>query len=175
MPDSLQRNLKPSSPRVRGDEYRMIVLGNSLDPWLNHAMSRKKKGPANRAQTESPFDELAELMGLAETAETTEDADSNRDRLKPVKTSKRGQKNTQRGRIDIIRQSAGRGGKAVTVAQGFKGIGMPEKKALLKQLQKACGVGGTLKDGTIEIQGDNREAMMRILTEAGFNPVFAGG
>ena len=42
-------------------------------------------------------------------------------------------------------------------------------------MQKACGVGGTLKNGYLEIQGDNGEAMMRILTEAGFNPVFAGG
>ena len=32
-----------------------------------------------------------------------------------------------------------------------------------------------LKNGDLEIQGDNGEAMMRILTEAGFNPVFAGG
>ena len=80
-----------------------------------------------------------------------------------------------RGRIDIVRQTAHRGGKAVTVAKGFKGIGLPEKKELAKKIQKACGVGGTVKDGCIEIQGDNRETMMRILTEAGFNPVFAGG
>jgi len=42
-------------------------------------------------------------------------------------------------------------------------------------MQKACGVGGTVKDGCIEIQGDKREEMKRILTEAGFRPVFAGG
>ena len=91
------------------------------------------------------------------------------------KTSKRGQKNTRRGRVDIIRQTSGRGGKGVTVIQGFSGIGLPEKKLLAKQMQKACGVGGTVKDGRIEIQGDNRETVKRILTEAGFNPVFAGG
>lgn len=92
-----------------------------------------------------------------------------------MSTSKRGEKNTNRGRIDIIRQTAHRGGKAVTVIQGFKGIGLPEKKALAKQMQKACGCGGTVKDGRIEIQGEKREEVARILTEAGFNPVFAGG
>ena len=95
--------------------------------------------------------------------------------MNPVKTSKRGQKNTSRGRVDIIRQTAHRGGKAVTVVKNFTGIGLPEKKELAKKMQKACGVGGTVKDGCIEIQGDKRDEVKRILTEAGFNPVFAGG
>ena len=93
----------------------------------------------------------------------------------PSKTSKRGQKNTNRGRVDIVRQTAHRGGKAVTVVKSFTGIGLPEKKELAKKMQKACGVGGTVKDGCIEIQGDKREEVRRILEEAGFNPVFAGG
>ena len=42
-------------------------------------------------------------------------------------------------------------------------------------MQKVCGTGGTVKDGQIEIQGDKREDIARILTEAGFRPVFAGG
>lgn len=93
----------------------------------------------------------------------------------PVKTSQRGQKNTNRGRVDIVRQTAGRGGRGVTVAKNFVGIGLAEKQELAKKMQKACGVGGTVKDGCIEIQGDKREEMKRILTEAGFKPVFAGG
>jgi translation initiation factor 1 len=93
----------------------------------------------------------------------------------PAQTSQRGQKNTNRGRVDIIRQTAHRGGKGVTVAKNFKGIGLPEKQELAKLMQKACGVGGTVKDGCIEIQGDKREEMKRILTEAGFKPVFSGG
>ena len=80
-----------------------------------------------------------------------------------------------RGRVDITRQTAGRGGKTVTVASGFVGIGQPEKEQLAKKIQKACGTGGTVKDGCIEIQGDKREHMARILSEAGFRPVFAGG
>ena len=93
----------------------------------------------------------------------------------PVKTSQRGQKNTNRGRVDIVRQTAHRGGKGVTVARNFTGISLAEKQELAKKMQKFCGVGGTVKDGCIEIQGDKREEMKRILTEAGFKPVFAGG
>jgi translation initiation factor 1 len=80
-----------------------------------------------------------------------------------------------RGRVDIIRQKAGRGGKTVTVVRGFIGIGLPEKESLARAMQKACGVGGTVKDGQIEIQGDKREEVARILIEARFRPVFAGG
>jgi translation initiation factor 1 len=80
-----------------------------------------------------------------------------------------------RGRVDIIRQKAGRGGKTVTVITNFIGIGLPEKEKLAKQMQKACGCGGTVKDGQIEIQGDKREQVAQILTDAGFRPVFAGG
>ena len=93
----------------------------------------------------------------------------------PEKTSKRGKKNKNRGRVDIIRQTAHRGGKTVTVACNFPPIGELEKKELAKKMQKACSVGGTVKDGKIEIQGDKRIQVERILIEAGFAPVFAGG
>jgi translation initiation factor 1 len=80
-----------------------------------------------------------------------------------------------RGRVDIIRQTAHRGGKTVTVVTGFTGIGLAEKETLAKEMQKVCGAGGTVKEGRIEIQGDQREAVARILTNAGFSPVYAGG
>lgn len=80
-----------------------------------------------------------------------------------------------RGRVDIKRTTAGRGGKTVTLVTGFVGIGLPEKESLAKKMRNACGCGGTVKDGDIEIQGDQREKIAQILTEAGFRPVFAGG
>ncbi|WP_379711976.1 translation initiation factor [Haloferula chungangensis] len=95
--------------------------------------------------------------------------------ISPARTSKRGQKNTRRGRVDIVRQTAHRGGKAVTIVKNFTGIGQAEKQDLAKLMRKACGVGGTVKDGCIEIQGDKREEVKRILLEAGFEPVFSGG
>ena len=80
-----------------------------------------------------------------------------------------------RGRVDILRVKAGRGGKTVTVVKNFTGIGLPEKEHLARAMQRACGTGGTVKNGQIEIQGDKREDVARILTEANFQPVFAGG
>ncbi|KAB2666741.1 MAG: translation initiation factor [Verrucomicrobia bacterium] len=80
-----------------------------------------------------------------------------------------------RGRVDIVRQKAGRGGKTVTVVKNFVGIGLPEKEKLAKEMQRSCGTGGMVKDGQIEIQGDQREAVSRILAAAGFRPVMAGG
>ncbi len=86
---------------------------------------------------------------------------------KPVKKN--------RGRVDILRVKAGRGGKTVTVVKNFVGIGLPEKEQLAKAMQRACGTGGTVKNGQIEIQGDKREDVARILTESNFRPVLAGG
>jgi translation initiation factor 1 len=91
----------------------------------------------------------------------------------PPPATKPAKKN--RGRVDILRVKAGRGGKTVTVVKNFVGIGLPEKEQLAKAMQKACGTGGTVKDGQIEIQGDKREEVARILSEANFRPVFAGG
>lgn len=80
-----------------------------------------------------------------------------------------------RGRVDIRRETGGRGGKTVTVVDGFVGIGLPEKEQLAKKMRAACGCGGTVKDGAIEIQGDQRDKIAEILSAAGFRPVFAGG
>jgi translation initiation factor 1 len=96
----------------------------------------------------------------------------------PVSQSSSGEtpaRKKNRGRVDIVRQTAHRGGKTVTVITNFIGIGLPEKQELAKKMQKACGTGGTVKEGRIEIQGDQRTVVARILTEAGFQPVFAGG
>lgn len=141
-------------------------------------MSKKKREAARQAaQPEMPnaaaaFGALDALGGLPAGPEELLPAEGP---AEGEKTSKRGQKNTSRGRVDIVRSKAHRGGKVVTVAKNFVGIGLPEKQELAKKIQKACGVGGTVKDGCIEIQGDKREEVKRILTEAGFNPVFAGG
>ncbi|MCF7687972.1 MAG: translation initiation factor [Cephaloticoccus sp.] len=93
----------------------------------------------------------------------------------PGSTPQSASQNRNRGRVDIKRTTAGRGGKTVTVVSGFVGIGLPEKEKLAKQMRAACGCGGTVKEGNIEIQGEQREKIAVILSTAGFRPVFAGG
>jgi translation initiation factor 1 len=80
-----------------------------------------------------------------------------------------------RGRVDIIRETGNRAGKTVIVVSGFVGIGHAEKEQLARRMRTACGCGGTVKDGRIEIQGEQRETVAKILAQAGFQPVFAGG
>lgn len=118
---------------------------------------------------QNPFASLS-AAGLPQTpAKSASPASS----IRPSPTDHRPAKN--RGRVDIRRETGGRGGKTVTVVDGFVGIGLPEKEQLAKKMRAACGCGGTVKDGAIEIQGDQRETIARILSEAGFRPVFAGG
>ena len=112
----------------------------------------------------NPFDALSS-DGLPPGPEN-----SPADSAPPSKPAKK-----SRGRVDILRVKAGRGGKTVTVVKNFTGIGLPEKEQLARAMQKACGTGGTVKNGQIEIQGDKRAEVARILTEANFHPVFAGG
>jgi translation initiation factor 1 len=134
-------------------------------------MSRRKSKAASSGEGPQEPNAFGALDALGDLPSGPEDPLP----LVPAKTSKRGQKNTSRGRVDIVRQTAHRGGRAVTIVKNFTGIGLAEKQELAKKMRKACGVGGTVKDGCIEIQGDKRDEVKRILTDAGFNPVFSGG
>ena len=74
-------------------------------------------------------------------------------------------KNQQKLRLNMER--AGRGGKTVTLVKGF--VGSEEDiTALCKLLKQKCGVGGSVKDGEIIIQGDHRQRLVEILKKEGF-------
>ncbi len=74
----------------------------------------------------------------------------------------------------VSRSSKGRGGKTVTLVQGLA-LDEASLTQLGKQLKAACGTGGTVKEGVIEVQGDHRELVMRFLTGLGFTVKAAGG
>jgi translation initiation factor 1 len=68
----------------------------------------------------------------------------------------------------------GRGGKSVTVVSGLR-HDPATLEALLKRLKQQCGAGGALKDGAIEIQGDQRERVAAALAAMGYGVKRVGG
>ena len=78
------------------------------------------------------------------------------------------------GRVKVRREVAGRRGKAVTTVSGVP-LDEAGLRELAGRLKKRCGVGGSVKNGVIELQGDHRDVVMQVLRDAGYDPVPAGG
>ena len=78
------------------------------------------------------------------------------------------------GRVKVRRETAGRRGKAVTTVSGVP-LDDDALRALAGRLKKRCGVGGSAKDGVIELQGDHREVVVELLRADGYDVVLAGG
>ncbi len=78
------------------------------------------------------------------------------------------------GVVRVERQTKGRKGKGVTVIHGVPLQG-DELKALAKALKARCGSGGTVKQGTIEIQGDHRDTVIAELKSKGWTVKQSGG
>lgn len=74
----------------------------------------------------------------------------------------------------VSRETKGRGGKAVTVVKGLQ-LDADGLAKLGKQLRARCGSGGTVKDWTLEIQGDHVEIVIAELVKLGFKTRKAGG
>ena len=78
------------------------------------------------------------------------------------------------GAVRVSLQSKGRVGKSVTVVTGLP-LDNQALGALAKQLRTACGTGGTVKDGVVEVQGDHVVTVMAVLQKQGYAVKRAGG
>jgi translation initiation factor 1 len=94
--------------------------------------------------------------------------------LRKARDPKLKERHADGNRVKVRREVAGRRGKAVTTVSGVP-VDDAELKKLAGQLKKRCGVGGSVKGGVIEIQGDHRDVVVEILTAEGYTPVLAGG
>jgi translation initiation factor 1 len=78
------------------------------------------------------------------------------------------------GRVKVRRETSGRRGKAVTTVSGVP-VDDDALRELAGRLKKRCGVGGSVKDGVIELQGDHRDVVIELLRADGHDVVAAGG
>ena len=78
------------------------------------------------------------------------------------------------GIVRILLQTSGRKGKGVSIITGLD-IDDRALMSLASELKRRSGCGGSVKDGTIEIQGDNRELLKQMLEQKGFTVKLAGG
>lgn len=78
------------------------------------------------------------------------------------------------GEVRVGRETKGRGGKAVTLVRGLP-LTDAELDVLAKRLKTACGSGGTVKDGVIEVQGDHVARLLELLAAQGFKVKRTGG
>jgi translation initiation factor 1 len=76
--------------------------------------------------------------------------------------------------VRVSRETGGRNGKTVTVVRGLP-LDAAALADIAKTLKAACGAGGSIKDGTIEIQGDHRDTVVSRLEQAGWRVKRAGG
>ena len=77
-------------------------------------------------------------------------------------------------RVKVRRETSGRRGKAVTTVSGVP-LDDDGLKDLAGRLKKRGGVGGSVKDGVIELQGDHRDVVLEVLKADGYDAVLAGG
>ncbi|MGB0416846.1 MAG: translation initiation factor [Coraliomargarita sp.] len=82
----------------------------------------------------------------------------------------------KKGRVEVRREKAGRGGKTVTTLKAFAGqLPLGELAGLAFELKKSCACGGTLKGREIELQGDVVDRVLSELERRGFQAVKSGG
>lgn len=78
------------------------------------------------------------------------------------------------GKVRVRRETKGRAGKTVSTVAGLA-MNESQLKVLVGELKKACGSGGSVKDGVLEIQGDHCDVILEQLAKRGISAKRAGG
>ena len=90
---------------------------------------------------------------------------TNKDLMKPVERDEETSVEPAHQQLKIRLDTKQRAGKIVTIVEGFEGAGID---VLAKSLKNHCGTGGSVKDGVVLVQGDNREKIFQWLLKNGF-------
>jgi translation initiation factor 1 len=127
----------------------------------------------NKASNSGSINGLGGLAGLVVKETPTVSAS---DLAANVKAIAQAKADAQKAKdvVRVSRDAKGRGGKTVTVVTGIS-LADKDLDALGKQLKAACGSGGTVKDGVIEVQGDHVDRILALLVAQGYKGKRAGG
>jgi len=132
-------------------------------------MSKRSKQKVSTDSAESslannPFDAL-EMGGLPKGP--------TQEQMRPKRVEKIAK---SKGRVEVRREKAGRGGKTVTTLRSFStNVPLKELEAIAFNLKKSCACGGALKGRVIELQGNVCDRVIGELEQLGYQPVRAGG
>jgi len=110
-------------------------------------------------------------MSKAKTVWSSEGGDQRKNEQKPASVKPLP---PQQQTAYLHRDSKGRSGKSVTLIKNLV-LSEEEKKSLAKKIKQSCGVGGTVKEGVIVIQSEQREKIAGILEKLGYQVKIAGG
>jgi len=122
-------------------------------------------------------------MSNNKTVWSSDDGDQRKKKdLTPSPSTLSGTRPTRRGEslppqqqtAYLHRESGGRGGSPVSIVKNLV-LSDEEMKALAKRIKQECGTGGTVKNGVIEIQGEQRQRIAEILQKLGYKVKIAGG
>lgn len=127
-------------------------------------MAKKDYAPKKGAATDNPF---AALSGLG-------DLPAGPDHVPPTENEEQEADVDKQAPLRVLVDRKYRRGKAATIVTGFTGSN-EALQALGKELKVACGVGGSVKEGEIIIQGDQRDAVVAYLKQAGYRNVKKSG
>jgi len=142
-----------------------------------HRASVVDQWPDNRASFSSPFFVMkAKLLnsGLVYSTDSGRMCPACRQPVAACQCAAAKPRAASDGIVRVSRETKGRAGKGVTLVKGLP-LADAELVQLGKQLKTACGSGGTVKDGVIEVQGDHCERVMALLQAQGHKVKRAGG